>query len=165
MAEQGSDIRKQAEAGPPDICHANHAQPVGSRPNPESIAQGSNLGASTLLCLHSHPLVHVSIAPGLRKHLLKQNNSQSPGSTDPDHLRLVGPQGDHSAHPARSKGSIISLLKPHRERAAPGWVQMSNCTRTFQAESNFLLLTQGPGEQQLPQTAPKMHINRGIIPY
>lgn len=52
-----------------------------------------------------------------------------------------------------------------RGRAAPVRLHMSNCARTFQAEFNFLLLTQGPGEQQLPQTAPKMHINRGIIPY
>lgn len=33
---------------------------------------------------------------------------------------------------------------------------MSDCTRTFQTGFDFLLLAQGPAEQQLPQTAPKI---------
>lgn len=163
MAEQGSDMRRGvgvgAEMGLPDICHANHTQPVGSSQNPESIAQGNNLGASPQL----RWVTQVSQVPA--NTFSAQGNSQNPGSTQQVHLWLVGPRTDHPARPAWSQRSITSLLKTCRGRAAPGWVQMSNCTRTFQAEFNFLLLTQGPGEQQLPQTAPKMHINRGIIPY
>lgn len=135
-------------------------QPVGTSQNPESIAQGNNLGALTPL------LWDAQVSQVSANIFSAQGNSQSLwvytwGSP------AAG--GTPNRPPCRTslepKEHHLAVKKTCRGRAAPGWVQMSACTRTFQAEFNFLLLTQGPGEQQLPQTAPKMHINRGIIPY
>ena len=150
--------------------HTSAMQTIHSRlgaaqtPNPlhgvtiRSVAWGNSSGART-------PLRWVAQVSRVSANISALGNLQSPGSTHAVRPRLVGPQRQRRARPAPNQRSIVSLLKTCRGRAAPGQVQMSNCTRTFQAEFNFLLLTQGPGEQQLPQTAPKMHINRGIIPY
>jgi len=139
------------EPGRPDICHADHAQSVGSSQNPKSIAQTSTWAASTSLCLHSSACASLAARfmpneTAFCQHLPSPGDMPSPGS-------------------GRTPSRLLAVKSAQRGRAAPRWVQMANCTRTFQAEFNFMLFTQGPGEQQLPQTAPKMHINRGIIPY
>lgn len=53
MAEQGGGIGQGGTDSTPRHLPCKQYQPVGSRQNPESIEQSSNLGPSTSLCLQS----------------------------------------------------------------------------------------------------------------